>query len=336
MTRPDPAGSNLRVLRDRAESLAKLVVCGAALGAALACPARAGDNDVLLWKLGNPDPIVVCSVCDGTDNHTQAADPKAQYRFARMASALGLAFVPGLGETAASLGQAGFEIGYSQSFRFLNLNADEWATDGSQAQTSHIPMLALSTLTVRKGLGGSFDVGVFATYLAQSSMLAVGAEVRASIIDGIDYAPDLSVRAYGLRVTGTRELDLTDAGADLTLSKSWGVAGMIKLQPYAQYGIAMVNANTGVIDFNPTAQDATNPTAADGVFRDIHLFDNRYNRLAVGLRLVAGAAVVGIEANYAFGTNPVESALATGSTAPSPDTQTTHEFGLDAHLGVQF
>jgi hypothetical protein len=332
----------LPVLRNRAGLLRKSLLASLVLAAALWSPAvRAGDNDVLLWKLGNPDPITVCTLCDGTDNTTKAADLKAQSRFARLSSSLGLAFVPAFAETGASLGQAGFELGFSQSFRFLSLDpkdptgALEWATDGSQATGNTPPLLALSTVTVRKGLGGSFDLGVFATYMASSSMLSVGAELRASLIDGIDYAPDVAVRAYGARVTGTRELDLTIAGADLMISKSFGVAGMIKLQPYGQFGLAFVNANTGVINFNPTSQDPTNPTAPDGVFREIHMLDNRYNRFALGVRLVAGAAVIGLEGNYAFGTNPVASDTG-GTYAPAPNTQTTHEFGLDAHLGIQF
>jgi hypothetical protein len=335
LTGPDRAGSNLTVRRNRAGLLRKSLLVSLALSAALWSPgARAGDNDVVLWKLGNPDPITICTLCDGTDNSTKAADPKAQGRFARMSSSLGLAFVPAFSETGASLGQAGFELGFSQSFQFLSLDNEDWATDGSQG-VARPPLLALSTATVRKGLGGSFDLGVFATYMAQSSMLSVGAELRAAIIDGLDYAPDVAIRAYGARVTGTRELDLTIAGADLMISKSFGVAGMIKLQPYGQYGMAFVNANTGVINFHPTSQDPTNPTAEDGVFREIHMLDNRYTRVALGLRLVAGAAVIGLEGNYAFGTNPVASDTG-GTDAPTPNTQTTHEFGVNAHLGVQF
>ena len=336
MTGRDRAGSRLPVLRPRAGSLEKMLLFGVLLCAGVGSrPAHAGDNDLQLWLLGHPDPITICTLCNGTDNSIQQGEPSAQYKFARMTAALGLAFVPGFSETAASAGQAGFELGYSQSFRFLNLNSDEWATDGSNAKAA-VPLLALSTLTVRKGLGASLDVGVFASYLAESSMLAVGAELRWSLLDGIDYAPDIAIRAYGARVTGTRELDLTIAGADAMISKSFGIAGMVKLQPYGQYGMVGVNAETGVIDFNPTAQDPTNPTAEDGVFRDIHLLDNRYNRFAAGVRLVAGAAVLGLEASEAFGTNPVQSAQPSGGVVPSPATQTTHVFGIDAHLGVQF
>ena len=94
---------------------------------------------------------------------------------------------------------------------------------------------------------------------------------RTSLVDGIDYAPDIAVRAYGARVTGTRELDLTIAGADLDdLQKSFAAAGMIKLQPYGQYGMAFVNANTGVIDFAPRARwTCEQPDRTeDGVFND--------------------------------------------------------------------
>ncbi len=350
MTRPDRAGSRLRVRRSLAGSFRLSVASGAAIVALLAArPARAGDNDLLLWTLGNPDSMITCTICDGSDNTRVAGDPLAQTRFARMTAALGLAFVPGFGETAASIGQAGFEIGFTQSARILSINANEWATDGSwnasspalpQAQQFSQPpgALMLSSLTIRKGIGGSFDIGAFATYLAESQMFALGAEVRGALIDGIDYAPDLSIRAWGARVVGTRELDLTMAGADAMLSKSFGVSGSVKLQPYGQFGVVLINATSGVIDFNPAHQDLKNPTSADGVFGDIHMLENRYNRAAAGLRIVAGAAVIGLEGDYAFGTSPVQhNALpASGGVVPPTPTQTTHQIGIDAHLGLQF
>ena len=140
--------------------------------------------------------------------------------------------------------------------------------------------------------------------------------------------PTLAVRGvWRAGVTGTRELDLTIAAARTSwCRRSFGVAGMIKLQPYGQFGIAMVNANTGVINFNPTAQGQINPTAEDGVFRDIHLFSKLPgNRLAGwAARWLAGAAVIGLEMNYAFGTNPVQAGQAAGSThAGRPIRRTT-------------
>ena len=115
-----------------------------------------------------------------------------------------------------------------------------------------------------------------------------------------------------MRRLGSAAIDLcwvalTVAGADLSISKSFGVAGMVRLEPYGQGGIALVNALSSVVDFKPAVASTINPTAHDGVFRDVNLQDNRYLRGAIGLRLVAGAVVLGIEGAGAGGTNPIQS-----------------------------
>ena len=109
---------------------------------------------------------------------------------------------------------------------------------------------------------------------------------------------------------------------------------MVKLQPYFQFGISMVHATTGVVDFQPGAEDPKDPTADDGVFRTVKMFDNLYNRFALGLRMVAGAVVLGLEGSVAFGTNPVQSDKLTGNVAPP--TQFTRQFGASLRLGVGF
>ena len=251
-----------------------------------------------------------------------------------MTAALGLAFVPGLGEAAGTMGQAGFEIGFSQTAAFLKLDPTEWASVGTQASGAPPTLLSVSTLTLRKGLGGSLELGTYLSYLAGSQILGVGAELRFALIDGLDFAPDVGLRAYGTRLLGTGELDLTSVGADALISKSWGVGGMVKLQPYFQFGISMVHATTGVVDFQPGAEDPKDPTADDGVFRTVKMFDNLYNRFALGLRMVAGAVVLGVEGSVAFGTNPVQSDKLTGNVAPP--TQFTRQFGASLRLGVGF
>ena len=72
--------------------------------------------------------------------------------------------------------------------------------------------------------------------------MSVPAEVRWAPVDGLVYGPDVAVRAWATRVIGTQEMDLTVGGADLQLSRGFGVAGMVKLQPYLQGGMVFVNS----------------------------------------------------------------------------------------------
>ncbi len=300
--------------------------------------ARAGDNDLQLWRLGHPDTIVVCTLCDGSagDKKTESAEPDfaAQRRFARLSASLGLSLVPGFVEPAGSTGQSGFELGFSQTGALLKLDADEWATAGTQATSTPPALLSVSTLTLRKGFGGSLEIGMQASYLAGSQILALGAQVRFGLIDGIDYAPDLGARAWGARLVGTGDLDLSMVGADALLSKSIGVAGMVKLQPFFSYGVVMIHATSGVIDFKPALEDPKDPTADDGVFHTVKLQDNLYQRFSGGLRLVAGAATIGFEGGVAFGTNVIQSDKLAGGVAPP--TQFTRLVSGSLRLGVGF
>lgn len=299
-----------------------------------ASAARAGDYDLVLWRLGHPDPIKVCTVCDGTDRTGEDGSPDAQKRFARMATALGLSFVPAFGDPGSSIGQSGLELGFATGFAFPKLDNAEWPGVGTQAQTASPGMWVVPELRARKGFGSSFEVGTSFSLLAGSSMVALSAELRWALVDGIDYAPDVALRAWGTRVLGTQELDLSMTGADAIISKAFGVGGVVSLVPYGQVGITCINVSSGVIDFNPAHEDLKDPTADDGIFHNIGMFSNRYTRFALGLRAVAGAAVVGLEGNIAFGTNPVQTdALPAGVVA---DTQFTRQWGATGHLGFQF
>jgi hypothetical protein len=309
-----------------------LIAGGLALCSAL--PARAGSNDLALWRLGNPDPITVCTICDGTDQTVVPGDPGAQIRFARMTAALGLAFIPSFAEAAGSIGQAGFELGFSGQVAFLRLNPDEWATEGTRASSPAPQVLFLPSLRLRKGLGGSFELGTVVTYLTGSQIAALTFELRFSPLDGLASAPDVTMRIFATRLVGAQSLELTVGGADLALSRSFAVAGVARLQPYGQIGIAFIDASSGVIDFRPATENPKAPLGDDGSFHALKFFQNRYGRASLGLRLLAGAAELGLEGGLAMGSNPVQAGpLASGAPA---STQFTRLWSASAHLGIAY
>ncbi len=269
--------------------------------------ARASDNDLQLYLLGHPDDLG-CTRCDGSVGDVkELGDVNAQARFHRLSSTLGLAFIPPFQEAAGTTGQSGFEVGFSISEAYLKIPSNAWATSATQASGATPQVLALPTLALRKGFGGSIEIGAAVSSLLNSQMLGLTGELRWAPIDGLAYVPDVALRLYATRVVGSQELDLTVGGADLSISKSFGVAGMIKIEPYGQGGIALVNAISSVVDFKPAVASTANPTAHDGVFRDVNIKDNRYLRGAIGLRVVAGTVVLGLEGSGAGGTNPIQS-----------------------------
>ena len=296
--------------------------------------ARAGDNDLELWRLGNVDPITICTKCDGTDSTLVPGDKNAQVRFARLTATLGLAFIPAFNESENSLGQSGFELGFVGQVAFPNLAAQDWATSGTHATQSPPTALFLPTLRLRKGLGGSLELGTAITYLSGSQILALTGEVRFSPVDGLAYAPDVAVRIYGTRVVGAESLDLTVGGIDLGVSKGFGVVGMVRLQPYGEAGMAFINAASGVIDFNPGSVNVRDPTAQDGTFHTLRFFHNGYLRGALGLRVIAGAVVLGLEGGIASGTNPSQTDSPAGY-GPVP-TATATLWHASAHLGFAY
>ena len=261
-----------------------------------ASAARAGENDLQLWRLGHPD----CLRCNGTPGEVNDGDPLAQARFHRLASTLGLAFAPPFQETAGTLGQSGFEVGVSSSEAFLRISGDAWPTRAAAPPK----VLTLPTVTLRKGLGASLELGAAVSWLADSQMMALSAELRWALLDGFATAPDLALRVWGTRALGTQELALAAVGVDAQLSKSFGAFGSVKLQPYLQGGVEMVNALSSEVTFKPSAK---NPQAAVGIFHSISLLDNRYLRAALGLRMVVGVVVLGVEGTLAQGTNAIES-----------------------------
>ncbi len=296
--------------------------------------ARAGDNDLQLWRLGHPDAINTCTVCDGSDRVSSPGDASSQSRFARLAASIGLAMAPPFGEPAATTGQAGLELGFSTNVALPKLDPGEWPSVGTASSSRSPGAWVIPTIRARKGFGGSLEVGTAISLLAGSQMVALSGELRWALLDGIDYAPDVALRAWGSRILGSQELDLAMAGGDITLSKSIGVGGTVTLEPYGQYGITCINVSSGVIDFDPAHEDPKDPTADDGIFRSIGMFSNRYNRFVVGMRLKAGVVVVGAEGAVAFGTNPIMTDGVPANTTAA--TQFTRELAFSGHLGFHF
>src|SRR5207248_7640359 len=219
---------------------------------------------------------------------------------------LALAFAPAFEDAAQTTGQAGFEFGVGNQVVFPRLSEQEWPSEGTLGTGAPPKMLFLPTVTLRKGLGGSVEFGVAASLLANSQAFALGAQVRWAPLDGLYGLPDVAFRAWASHVMGIQDLNLSFGGADVLVSKSFGVAGTIRLQPYAQYGITLVDAPTGPIDFNPAAEDPSNPSADDQSFHRVAFWENRYHRFAAGVRAVAGRWLLGVEGSMSMGTNPVQ------------------------------
>ena len=158
-------------------------------------------------------------------------------------------------------------------------------------------MLTTGQIHFRKGLPQSFEVGTTITYLFLSQMFSAGAEVKWSLIEGFYYVPDLCVRGAVNRTFATRDIDLTTAGFDGALSKTFGLFGTPQLTPYAGYSMGVVWASSRVINATPGESRDYGPNTV-GLPVDQFVFNQvitANHRIFGGLRFKAAVAVIGYE-----------------------------------------
>lgn len=250
-----------------------LLVLGLLLAA---LPARADKNDPALWKLGqlniNPDgTIAVPGVTVGADAETQ---------FRSLASELGVILAPRMLMPADTLGYSGFQFSAEISFTTVNTNSatSPWRNalerhgtikaDGNPDTT--IPGVFTTVgVFARKGIWlpvPSFEVGAGALNVLDTNMFALQVYAKVAIHEGFHGwpLPSVAIRGAASRLMGAKDIDLTVASLDFSLSYSFGLGGTVNLSPYAGYNLLWIIPRSQVLDANPTCDayvTSTNPTA---------------------------------------------------------------------------
>ena len=199
--------------------------------------ARAGGLDLSFQGFYDPNR----SVTERTEN-------KAYEALMREVS---LALGPKMAGPAHSLGALGIEAAYELSFVQTNSGLDYW----TKAATNPQPTIQAGTLRVRKGLPYGLQVGSVLTHLFDSNMWTIGAEMNMSLIDGFVAIPDLAMRLSANTVLGNADLGMLIVGGDFVLSKTFGVAGVVSIQPWAGYSFTYTHVNTHQIDVYPNDKD---------------------------------------------------------------------------------
>lgn len=246
-----------------------LAALGALASAALAPPAQADryDVDVSRFATGAGEPVV------------------DEAGFRNMARDLGMALRPRFAGPPSTPGSLGFVVGYDLVLTDIDETASHWTTPVDDPGNT----LAASQLSIRKGLPWSFEVGGTLTRLHESSMWAMGLDVKWAFVEGIDRAPDFGLRLHVTSVLGNRDLSMLLAGGDLVVGKTFGVGGLLQLTPYTGYAGTYVRASSHVIGTFP--EGGLEPTTF--VVDDQHIGTHR---ALLGLRLLASVADFGFEA----------------------------------------
>lgn len=170
--------------------------------------------------------------------------------FREYARELGMAMAPKLLSPAETLGLNGFATGFEFSLTNIDNGAEHWTRgvqDGAAPGT-----LKTTQLHIRKGLPYSVEVGATATYLLETEMFAFGVEGKIAFNEAVDDFPvDIAARGFVQRVVGSPELNMTNFGGDLIISRSFGVGGVANVAPYMAYNPLVVVASSDVLDATP-------------------------------------------------------------------------------------
>ena len=137
---------------------------------------------------------------------------------------------------AEPLGLIGFDIAIELSATELDDDLFDIAAGGDFG----VSQFFLPRLHVHKGLPFGIDIGGSIAAIPETDFQVIGAEVRYAILRGSILTPAVALRGTYSFTTGVDELDVTNAGLELSISK-----GFAFLTPYAGLGIIRTTGDPG-------------------------------------------------------------------------------------------
>jgi hypothetical protein len=208
-----------------------------------ASPAAADDNDLVLARLGT-------RITDGSGNLTSVVGDAVAFR--SLASQLGVVLAPHLLTPADTNGFSGFQLTVDYSNTTIDQGGAYWRVLEGPVPAS----MSTVGFFVRKGIWfplPSFEVGAGAVHLVDSHTWAAQLYAKIALHEGYHDLPlpSLAVRGAVSRMMNQRELDLTVASIDVSISKHVGIGGTWRLDPYGGWNLLMIIPRSQVIDPTP-------------------------------------------------------------------------------------
>ena len=304
----------------------------AALVALLAAApaARAGDNDLVLSRLGNV-------LLDGDGMPVDAVGDSGEFR--SLASELGVVFAPRLSQPADTLGFGGFQFTADVGLTRVHTDRAYWralagSPDPADPDASHGgDTMTTIGLFARKGIwlpAPSFEIGMGAVHLAGSQMWAGQLYAKLALVEGYHDLPipSVALRGGASRMMGSDQLDLTVASVDLSVSKEIGVLGTFNAAPYLGVDWLIIVPRSEVIDKTPHIDSVDQPTDAAMDFTFADQDDILRYRLFGGVLLRYYVFTLGLEAAYALAGSSVDDRAGTDLDCREATAPTTE---CDAH-----
>jgi hypothetical protein len=274
------------------------------IGATLLAPglAAAGDNDLVMSRLARvveSDGVPVDVVGQNLD-------------FRSMVSELGVVLAPRLLAPSDTIGFGGFQLSTDLAFSSISSDAGYWRVlegsadplgsgDHGSAQLSTVGVFA------RKGLWfpiPSVEIAGGAVHLMDSRMWAPQAYVKVALVEGYHDLPipSVAVRGAASRLMGSRELDLTVASLDVSVSKHIGVGGTWSIDPYGGWNLLFIIPRSEVIDASPGVDPLMDGNSDDRdlnfVFKDQD--DILRHRFFAGAKMQYYVFALTLEASFAL------------------------------------
>ncbi len=249
--------------------------------------AEAGDNDIVMSRLGN----VVGNGVVGSN-----------LDFRSLTSELGVVFAPRLQSPADTLGFGGFQFSTDLAFTTVNGNADYWRA----REQSGGDIMPTFSVFMRKGIWlplPSSEIGLGVVHLLDSQMWAAQGYVKFAILEGYHKLPlpSIAIRGAASRVFGSRDLDLTVASVDVSISKHVGIDGTMGIDPYLGWNYLINVPRSDVVDKTP---HIAGDWEMNFVFKDQ---DNIYRtRIFMGLKAQYHVFEFTAEASFALAGKSVD------------------------------
>ncbi len=271
----------------KAWSVARVLACSVAALAFVAGEAQARENDLVLTRFATFDYNQYgtdSNPCELACGQVQPDDDS----FSKLTSDLGEVFAPRFSNPAETLGEAGFAVNFLTSVSFIQAQEPHWQEGVEDRDPSST--LLTGHLQLRKGLPFSFEVAGDMSYLFDSEMFAMGAHVKWALNEGFYYMPDVAVRGSVNTLLGADTLNLVTAGWDVSISKDFGLGGVVSLAPFLGYQNLYIISSSRLLNAYP--QDPrppqSDPNDATRIFSPEFVFSQRtqtVNRFFMGARL---------------------------------------------------
>jgi hypothetical protein len=191
-----------------------------------------------------------------------AFDGDAEARFRSLMSELGAVMAPRIVMPADTLGFAGFQISGEVGTTRISNSKPFWnGVEGVSTQntSSGRPDAWLTTvgLFVRKGLWlplPAVEVGGGVLHLVDSQMLAWQGYAKLALHEGFhDWPiPSFAVRGAASYLTGTDQVRMLVTSLDLIASKSFGILGTARVEPFGGWSFLFIKAHSGIVDATPS------------------------------------------------------------------------------------